>query len=242
MPTVGTWRKKLEERTFNTVAVVACVRRREIARIPGCGLVEGSPSLCEITDSGQPMENATIEHLVIGAGVIGLSVAAALARGGEQEFVVEAASRIGCGISSRNSEIVHSGIYYETGSLKHRLCVEGRRLLYDYCRSHRIAHRKCGKLIVAANEVEADQIVGLAKRAQQNQIERVDLIDAQAAKRLEPNLRATLRSMFAKLVWSTPTVLCSRSSARSRRREGQLPSTIGCSAAEKKEREASMSR
>jgi L-2-hydroxyglutarate oxidase LhgO len=184
--------KKLEERTFNTVAVVACVRLREIARIPGCGLVEGSPSLCEITDSGQPMENAIIEHLVIGAGVIGLSVAAALARGGEQVFVVEAASRIGCGISSRNSEIVHSGIYYETGSLKHRLCVDGRRLLYDYCRSHRIAHRKCGKLIVAANEVEADQIVGLAKRAQQNQIERVDLIDAQAAKRLEPNLRATL--------------------------------------------------
>jgi L-2-hydroxyglutarate oxidase LhgO len=138
------------------------------------------------------MEKVKVEHLVIGAGVIGLSAAAALARSGEQVFVIEAASRIGRGISSRNSEIIHSGIYYETGSLKHRFCVDGRRLLYDYCRSRDVAHRKCGKLIVATNEAEADEIVALAKRAEQNQIERVDMIGAEAAKRLEPNLRTTL--------------------------------------------------
>jgi L-2-hydroxyglutarate oxidase LhgO len=138
------------------------------------------------------VERVEIEHLVIGAGVVGLAAAAELARRGQEVFVVEAGPRIGGGISSRNSEVVHSGIYYETNSLKHRLCIEGRRRLYDYCGVHNIAHRKCGKLIVATDDAEKDKVVALAKQAEANGVENVELIDAPAARRLEPALKVAL--------------------------------------------------
>jgi L-2-hydroxyglutarate oxidase LhgO len=136
------------------------------------------------------VENVEVEHVIVGAGVIGLAIGAALARKGREAFVLERGARIGCGISSRNSEVVHSGVYYETNSLKRCLCVEGRRLLYAYCAERGIAHRKCGKLVVATNEGEVAQVVALARRAQENGVENVELLDAGAVKRLEPALNA----------------------------------------------------
>ncbi len=137
-------------------------------------------------------ERVEVENVVVGAGVIGLAVAASLAQKDREVFVLEAGPRIGCGISSRNSEVIHSGIYYETDSLKHRLCVEGRRLLYAYCDNRNIAYRKCGKLVVAADDREAENITAIARRAEANGVENVEIIDAAAAKRLEPMLHAVL--------------------------------------------------
>ena len=90
-----------------------------------------------------------IDCLVVGAGVVGLAVARALAEAGREVIVVDAADGIGTGTSSRNSEVIHAGIYYPPGSLKAELCVRGRELLYPYCEAHGVEHRRCGKLIVA---------------------------------------------------------------------------------------------
>jgi L-2-hydroxyglutarate oxidase LhgO len=138
------------------------------------------------------VERVEVQHLVIGAGVVGLAAAAELARSGREVFVLEAGPRIGGGISSRNSEVIHSGIYYETGSLKHRLCVEGRRRLYDYCALHNVAHRKCGKLVVATSDAETSKVMALVRQAEANGVENVELIDGAAARKLEPALQATL--------------------------------------------------
>jgi L-2-hydroxyglutarate oxidase LhgO len=137
-------------------------------------------------------ERVEIQHLVIGAGVVGLAAAAAIARRGEEVFVLEAGPGVGCGISSRNSEVIHSGIYYETGTLKHRLCVDGRRRLYDYCAARGIAHNKCGKLIVATNDSEAAKVVALSRQAEANGVENVALVDGSALQRMEPALHATV--------------------------------------------------
>ena len=136
------------------------------------------------------IERVEVEHLVVGAGVVGLAIAAALARSGRSVFVLEAGSHVGCGISSRNSEVIHSGIYYPTNSLKHLLCVEGRRLLYAYCDSHGIAYRKCGKIVVAVDDVEAKEIAAIAQQAAQNNVENVETMDATTVKRMEPAVRA----------------------------------------------------
>jgi L-2-hydroxyglutarate oxidase LhgO len=136
------------------------------------------------------IERVEVEHLVIGAGIVGLAIAGELARSGKSVFVLEAGSHVGCGISSRNSEVIHSGIYYPTNSLKHLLCVEGRRLLYAYCDSHGVAYRKCGKIVVAVDDLEAEEIAAIARRATQNNVKNVETLDAPAAKRLEPAVRA----------------------------------------------------
>ena len=86
-----------------------------------------------------------LDTVVIGAGVVGLAIARALALTGRDVVVLEAGDRVGEGISSRNSEVIHAGIYYPQNSLKARLCVEGRRQLYDYCGTHKVAYHKCGK-------------------------------------------------------------------------------------------------
>src|SRR6185436_8025988 len=90
-----------------------------------------------------------VDCVVVGAGVVGLAVARALALAGREVLVIESAPIIGSGISSRNSEVIHAGIYYPQGSLKARLCVRGRALLYAYCDQRGVGHRRCGKLIVA---------------------------------------------------------------------------------------------
>ena len=95
------------------------------------------------------MQTDQVECVVIGAGVVGLAVARALALQGREVMVLEAADAIGTGTSSRNSEVIHAGIYYPQGSLKARLCVQGKELLYAYCAERGVGHSRCGKLIVA---------------------------------------------------------------------------------------------
>ncbi|WP_395646240.1 NAD(P)/FAD-dependent oxidoreductase [Terricaulis sp.] len=128
--------------------------------------------------------------LVIGAGAVGLACAAALARAGRDVLVVEATRGIGNGISSRNSEVIHAGIYYPTASLRRDVCVRGRRLLYAYLESRGVAHRKCGKLIVATSAAEEPQIEALYRRALENDVENMSLITGAQARALEPNLNA----------------------------------------------------
>jgi len=129
-----------------------------------------------------------IDAVVIGAGAVGLACAAELARRGREVLVVEAADCIGSGTSSRNSEVIHAGMYYPTGSLKHTMCVRGRRMLYEYLAARGVAHKKCGKLIVATDEAEEAQIAALHRRALENDVENVTLLTGAAAMAMEPNL------------------------------------------------------
>jgi L-2-hydroxyglutarate oxidase LhgO len=129
------------------------------------------------------------ECLVVGAGAVGLACAVELARRGREVLTVEAADCIGSGTSSRNSEVIHAGLYYPTGGMRHRLCVEGRRKLYAYLAACGVAHRKCGKLVVATSPEEEAQIAALCRRALENGVENVALLSAAEAKAMEPNLR-----------------------------------------------------
>jgi len=132
-----------------------------------------------------------IDCIVIGAGVVGLAIARALARQGREVLVAEAAEGIGTGTSSRNSEVIHAGIYYAANSLKARLCVRGRHLLYEYCDTHGVPYQRLGKLIVATDADEAETLAGIAARAHANGVDDLHEIDAAAARRLEPALRCT---------------------------------------------------
>ena len=132
------------------------------------------------------MDRFDIDCLVIGAGVIGLACGAAVARRGGEALVVEAGRAFGAGVSSRNSEVIHAGIYYPPGSAKARYCVEGRRRLYDYCATRHVAHRKTGKMIVADQEGAA-RLEALAGTAAANGVD-VSWISGDAARRLEPAL------------------------------------------------------
>ncbi len=134
------------------------------------------------------MRAGSMQVLVVGAGVVGLAVARAAALAGADVVVAEAGTAIGTGISSRNSEVIHAGIYYPTGSARARLCAPSRRLLYDYCVSHGVPHRKCGKLIVATREAELAALEALQAQGRRNGVEGLELIDAAAARRLEPAL------------------------------------------------------
>lgn len=131
-----------------------------------------------------------VDALVIGAGVVGLSVARALAQAGHETIVLESQAAIGQGVSSRNSEVIHAGLYYAPGSLKARLCVRGKELLYALCASHRVDHRRCGKLVVANSDEEAASLRQLQARAAANGVP-VDWLDAAQARVLEPALRCT---------------------------------------------------
>jgi L-2-hydroxyglutarate oxidase LhgO len=132
----------------------------------------------------------TIDCLVIGAGVIGLAVARALARAGREVIVVEAEGAIGSGTSSRNSEVIHAGIYYPTGLLKTRLCVEGKAMLYDFCLAYGVPHRRCGKLIVAADEAETAKLAALETQAKANGVTDLIWLTGKEAHALEPALKA----------------------------------------------------
>ena len=129
-----------------------------------------------------------MQVLVIGAGVVGLAVARAAARKGHEVVVAEAANAIGTGISSRNSEVIHGGMYYPTGTLRGRHCVRGRRMLYEFCAAHGVPHRKCGKLIVATNEAELEKIHAIEKQGQINDVEGLEMIGGNAARAMEPEL------------------------------------------------------
>ena len=130
----------------------------------------------------------SVDALVVGAGVVGLACAAAIAKSGKSVILVERHARAGEETSSRNSGVIHSGIYYPTASLKARLCVAGRGLLYAYCQERGITHRRCGKLVVAqADEVEA--LRALQRKAHANQVTDVEFLTDAQARQLEPAVR-----------------------------------------------------
>jgi L-2-hydroxyglutarate oxidase LhgO len=129
-----------------------------------------------------------VETIVIGAGVVGLAIGRALAMEGREVLVLESERHFGTGTSSRNSEVIHAGIYYPAGSLKARLCVEGRRQLYAYCAERGVAHKRLGKLIVATRGEQTAALQSIHRRALANGVEHCRLIDAAEAQRLEPQL------------------------------------------------------
>ena len=129
-----------------------------------------------------------MQTLVIGAGVVGLAVARALALKGYDVIVAEATTGIGNGVSSRNSEVIHGGMYYPTDSLRARHCIRGRRLLYDYCESHGVPHKRCGKLIVATNVAELAKIEQIHKQGLLNGVEELSLVYGNEVTALEPAL------------------------------------------------------
>lgn len=129
-----------------------------------------------------------VEAVIVGAGVVGLAIARALALRGLEVLVLEKESGIGLGTSSRNSEVIHAGLYYPPESLKARLCVAGRRALYDYCDALRVPYRRCGKLVVAAEANEEDHLCNLMALAEANGVEDVSLISGREMRRLEPEL------------------------------------------------------
>ena len=133
----------------------------------------------------------TVDCVVVGAGVVGLAVARALALAGREVLILDAAEGIGTETSSRNSEVIHAGIYYPAGSLMARFCVAGRRMLYALCADKGVPHRNCGKLIVATNAQEDDMLAGIKRRAEVNGVEGMRVLTAAEAVALEPNLNCT---------------------------------------------------
>lgn len=131
---------------------------------------------------------ADIDCVVLGAGVVGLAIARELAQAGREVLIVDAAESIGTGTSSRNSEVIHAGIYYPQGSLKARLCVEGKAKLYEYCEQRGIAHKRLGKLIVAATPEQTRRLAAIAQRARLNGVDDLYQIDGKQAAQLEPAL------------------------------------------------------
>jgi L-2-hydroxyglutarate oxidase LhgO len=129
-----------------------------------------------------------IDCVVIGAGVVGLATARALAFGGRDVLILERETLIGSGISSRNSEVIHAGIYYPKGSLKARLCVAGRARLYDYCASRHVAHRRCGKLIVATAPAQLPALEAIKRAAEANGVDDLTWLGAGGVGDLEPAL------------------------------------------------------
>jgi len=130
-----------------------------------------------------------IECVVIGAGVVGLAVARALAARGREVIVLEAAEAIGVGTSSRNSEVIHAGIYYPRGSAKAALCVRGREMLYDYCVEHNVPHSRCGKLLVATSRNQIPQLESIMAKGRDNGVLDLMRISGEQAQELEPALQ-----------------------------------------------------
>ena len=129
-----------------------------------------------------------VDSVVVGAGVVGLAVARALALQGREVLLLEAANAIGTETSSRNSEVIHAGIYYPQGSLKARLCVRGKAMLYDYCGARGLPHSRCGKLIVATSEQQRAQLEGIRQRAAANGVQDLQWLTRDEARALEPEL------------------------------------------------------
>src|SRR5690606_15822743 len=131
---------------------------------------------------------ADIDCVVLGAGVVGLAVARELAMAGREVLVIEATEAIGTGTSSRNSEVIHAGIYYTPGSLKARLCVSGKEQLYAYCSERGVPHKRIGKLIVAATPEQSIRLENIAAQARRNGVNDLYRISGAEARELEPAL------------------------------------------------------
>ena len=149
-----------------------------------------SPAQSQARDKFRKMalERFETDVAVIGAGVIGLACARAIARKGLGVLVLEAEPQIATHTSSRNSEVIHAGLYYATGSLKARFCVTGRRALVDYLDTHGVERNPCGKLVVACDDEEAEALAALKTRAEANDVERLQLISGDVARDMEPAL------------------------------------------------------
>lgn len=137
-----------------------------------------------------------LDVVVVGGGIVGLAVARALAIDGREVTLLEAEARLGQHTSSRNSEVIHAGIYYPPGSLKARLCVTGKQLLYDYAAEHGIGHRRLGKLIVASREAELPKLESLLATARASGVDDLEWLDAADVTRLEPQVGA-VRGLFS---------------------------------------------
>lgn len=136
------------------------------------------------------MADADFDVAIIGAGAVGLACAYVLSRAGRSVVVLEKTARVGSGVSSRNSEVIHAGLYYPTGSLKARLCVDGRRALYRFLQTHAVAFDPCGKLVVATNDEEVATLERIAAQAETNGVEEVYWRTGAEACAMEPNLHA----------------------------------------------------
>ena len=130
----------------------------------------------------------SVQCVVAGAGVVGLAIARALGEAGQEVLLLEKANAFGTGISSRNSEVIHAGIYYAAGTLMAKFCVAGRRALYAYCGSRPMPFRQCGKLIVAASVEELPQLHAIAAHARNNGVEDIAILTKKEAARFEPSL------------------------------------------------------
>lgn len=140
-----------------------------------------------------------VECAVIGGGVVGLACARAAAATGLEVLVLESENTVGAGISSRNSEVIHAGIYYPRGSLKANMCVRGRNMLYEFCESHGVPHRRCGKLIVATSASEIGTLNTIIAKAKDNSVNDLKLLTANEATAMEPELNCEAA------VWSPST-------------------------------------
>lgn len=138
-----------------------------------------------------------VDCVVIGAGVVGLAVAREMALQGRETILLERENAFGTISSARNSEVIHAGIYYPKGSLKAQLCVQGNRMLYEYCRTHQVATQPYGKLIVASDETQIGDLQAILYKAQNNQVPEIGIISGEEAKRLEPQLRCSAAILSA---------------------------------------------
>src|SRR5713226_4971202 len=129
-----------------------------------------------------------MQVLVVGAGVVGLAIAREAARAGHEVIVAEAEPHVGSGTSSRNSEVIHAGIYYATGSLRERHCARSRRMLYAFCASHGVPHKKLGKLVVVGRDADVPVLEKLFAQATRNGVEGLRMLDGATAIRMEPAL------------------------------------------------------
>jgi L-2-hydroxyglutarate oxidase LhgO len=127
--------------------------------------------------------------VIVGAGIIGLSVARKIAGEGHSVILLEKEARYGCGVSSRNTEVIHAGIYYKTGSLKATLCVRGKELLYEYCQKHKVRHKRIGKMILAVTSQEASRLELMKKQAFANGVRDLIDLDKKDIEKLEPNIK-----------------------------------------------------
>ena len=135
------------------------------------------------------MDRANV--LIIGGGVIGCAIAREVSQQWQDVFLVEQFPKLGMATSTRNSGVIHSGIYYPKGSLKARLCVEGNRLSYEFCVKHNVPYRKTGKLVVAANASEEHELEALAQRGRENGVEGLTIVGPKEIEAREPHIRGT---------------------------------------------------
>lgn len=142
---------------------------------------------------------ADFDAVIIGAGVVGLAIAYEISRTGKSVLIVEKEDGIGRGISSRNSEVIHAGIYYEKGSLKHQFCIKGKNKLYNYLKQYNVPFKNCGKLIVATSESQVSNLNLLKQRGIDNGVNDLEIISEIDAKKLEPSLECT------SAIWSPST-------------------------------------